>query len=265
MTLGLLVESIAFVLAVAGLLLQPKRDPSAPPSWSNLSRMGKLILVLILAAGSAKMIKMVRDGRAQAAQRAAQQTLIDRQNQELRDLKETNQHLIKVMSVAGGYNARVEGVVTFARPVSDGQIREALRNLFLKFALIEIEASNRLGEYRGRVDYGAHPELFRYLWLARVNSESMLIPNSARVTGPDLDRSYYFELRCANLKILNPQRIQYAQFDNDPPVRAKVLSNPYAWKDFHTLYGIKRLTTFRLTLEELGEVTLAQRVELINP
>ena len=153
---------------------------------------------------------------------------------------------------------RLEGVITFKTPVSEARIRDALKNLFLKFAFVEIRASNRLGEYSGRVDYGAHPEVYRFLSLTRVDTASVLIPASARPPASEAARAYYFEVRCANLKILNEQRIQYAQFGGDPPVTATVSSTPYAWRDFHDLYGILSVTTYRLTLEELGEVTMQE-------
>jgi hypothetical protein len=80
------------------------------------------------------------------------------------------------MSVAGGYSALLSGVVVFDQVPSRQRVEEALRNLFLKYAEVDIGAWNRLGEYSGRVDYGAHPEVRRYLnlLLAAVKKREIL-------------------------------------------------------------------------------------------
>jgi hypothetical protein len=252
MNLGTLVELIALALAVSGLLLQPKKDPSAPPSWRNLSTAGRIILGLILVAGVIKLTKSKLDGEAQARARERQQAVID-------SLQESNRHLIKVMSVSGGYNARLHGVVTFDGYPSESRIEEALRNLFLKFASVELSVASQGGRYQGRVDYGAHPEVYRYLNLRTVGSSSTLIPADLQRPGLSDGRSFYFEVRCPALKILNDEKIQYVRYASDPPMQARVVTLPEIWADFRRLYGIRDLAVYEIDIEELG------KVRIVNP
>lgn len=256
MFLKLFIEGVAVSLAVAGLLLQPKKDSSRPPSWANLTGVGRIILGLILIAGFAKTVKAISDERSAAAQRVRQAEVIEQQKNDLADLRETNAHLIKVMSVAGGYNAQLHGVVTLRRASSEAQVRDAIENLFLKYAFVTLNASNKLGEYSGRVDYGTHPELRRYRAASALGSDTELTVHAADLSPSERSRSFYFEVRCGSLKILNHDRIQYVRFANDHPVSAKVESYPVAWRDFQQLYGVERIYLDRIVIEELGEVTL---------
>lgn len=155
--MGFVIEGIPVSLALSALLLQPRRNSSEPPSWRNLTGAGRLVLLLILLEGAAKLAKYASD--SPATREAA-----GRQEATVADPRTTNQLLIKVMSVADGYNAHVLGVVTFDRELPGPRVEEALRNLFLKYVSIELKAQNRLGVYRGRIDNGAQPAVFRYPW-----------------------------------------------------------------------------------------------------
>jgi hypothetical protein len=247
--MGYLIEGIAVALALSALLLQPRRNPAEPPSWRNLSTAGRLVLLLILLAGVAKVAKHVSDSTA------ARQAAI-RQENTIADLRSTNQLLVKVMSVANGYNAHVLGVVVFDRDLQEPRVEEALRNLFLKYVAIKFNAENSLGIYHGRIDYGAHPEVFRYLNFARLDPSTPLLSSLPELTAEERPRSFFFDIRCANLKILNGDKIQYVRTDRDEPVAGDVEMMPEIWGDFRRLYGVDRIFVDRVTIEELGDVTI---------
>lgn len=247
--MGYLIEGIAVALALSALILQPRRNPAEPPSWRNLSTAGRLVLLLVLLAGVAKVAKQVSDSTA--ARQAA-----NRQESKIADLGTTNQLLVKVMSVSNGYNAHVLGVVVFDRDLQKPRVEEALRNLFLKYVSIELNAENRLGVYHGRIDYGAHPEVFRYLNFARLDASTPLLSSLPDLTAEERARSFFFDIRCANLKILNGDNIQYVRTDGDRPVAGDIDMMPMMWGDFRRLYGVDRIFVDRITTEELGDVTI---------
>jgi len=255
MSLGLAIEILSLALALGGLLLQTRRDPGAPPSWRNLSRGGRLILILLVVVASVKIVKNQQDGIAQrkaTEARAAEMAKLQASNT---DLLSTNQHLIKVMSVASGYSALLSGVVIFERVPNERKVEETLRNLFLKYAEIEITASNRLGTYQGRVDYGTHPEVRRYLNIQHVQEDPILLRLQGRIPEHQWPLAFFFEIRCANLKILNQEKIQYARFDQNERLQASVRVFDW-WRDFRSLYGVRTLYIDKLTIEELGEVPI---------
>ncbi len=269
MSLGIAIELLSLALALGGLLLQTRHDPDAPLSWRNLSKGGRLILLLLVVVASVKIVKNQQDGAAQskaadasASKMAELQASADASAARMAklqasntDLLSTNQHLIKVMSVASGYSALLSGVVIFERATDGRRVEEALRNLFLKYAEIEITASNRLGTYQGRVDYGAHPEVRRYLNLQRVQDDPILLRLQGRVPEHQRSQAFFFEIRCANLKILNQEKIQYARFDPNEQLRVSARVFDW-WKDFRSLYGVRSLYVDKLTIEELGETPI---------
>lgn len=259
--MGLLIEGISVALALSALLLQPRRDPSKPPSWGNLSLAGRLVLLLILVAGAARVAKQRADAAGASAAAARQDATIADLRATNEQLIATNQHLIKVMSVAGGYNAHVRGVVTFGRELPRLRVEEALRNLFLKYVSIELEARNKYGVYRGRIDYGAHPVVFRYVNAARLDSSTPLIASWPALNPAERMRSFYFDIRCANLKILSDSKIQYATLENDPPVAARIDMLPDMWRDFLSLYAVDRVFVDRVVIEELGDVAISRSLE----
>jgi hypothetical protein len=70
------------------------------------------------------------------------------------------------MSVSDGYNALIRGVVSFTETVTDQKIRDALHNLFLKYAEVQLFAENIFGKYSGKIDYAASPEIRRFIRLS---------------------------------------------------------------------------------------------------
>ena len=252
-------ESAALFLALAAVLLQPKRDPEGPASWRNLSASGQLLLVVIIFVGVLKIGKVIHDSAVQQAERDSHVREVKQLNDSLADLRDTNKHLIKVMSVADGYNALVSGTVVFTRPVSENQIRETCENLFLKYALIVLEARNKLGVYYGRVDYGVQPTLWKYRRLSEIEASPELLKLKAAVPDTALDRAYYFELRCAHLKILNGEKVQYVRFARTDTMNADVMVLPQ-WPDFQRLYPVDQVYLEKVTIEELGDMPIRRRL-----
>jgi hypothetical protein len=250
MSLGIIIELLSLSLALTGLLLQTRRDPSVPTSWHNLSNGGRFVLVLLVLVASAKIVKSQNDSRAQ--HEASVKLQISNN-----DLIETNKHLIKVMSVAGGYSALISGIVVFDGIPAKQKVEEALRNLFLKYAEVEVTASNRLGTYEGRVDYGAHPEVRRYLNLTHVQDDSILVRLRNRIPIDQWPRAFFYEIRCANFKILNAEKIQYARFDQNERMQAAAGVFEW-WPDFRSLYGARSLYIDKLKIEELEEIPIGR-------
>ena len=247
-------ELLAIVIAVWALLAEPLKDPKEGFSLSNVARAGYFFVGLIFLAGGIKLFNSYLDSTAQARADAEQQARID-------DLRSTNNHLIKVMSLGDGYNARIVGVVTFDHQVSESHVEKTLRNLFLKHVSIELEAKNKLGTYRGRVDYGAHPEVFRYLNAERLDASTPLLLSPEALLLAEQSPAFFFDIRCGSLKILNDEKIQYARFGDDPPVQATLATSPGMWRDFRQLYSVSEVFVDRVTLEELGDVAVGRRVD----
>ena len=173
MILEIVIAVATLLVALNGLLYQPKKDPDRRVSWNNLNLYGKILiglLISLLIFGLLKTVVTEKQTREKVQQQTDQIARRDKEIQRLLasqdELKRTNQHLIKVMSVADGYNASIRGVVSFNRSMSESQIRSALENLFLKFSEIQIKAENLLGRYEGKVDYATHPEVRRFRNLA---------------------------------------------------------------------------------------------------
>ena len=210
MSLSVVIEILALALALCGLLLQTRRDPNLQPSWRNLSWAGRLILVLLIAIAAFKVVKGNQD--AEAARRARAET-----KKSYDSLLAVNNQLVRVMSVASGYSAQISGVIVFAITPDQDNVEKALENLFLKFAEVEVVASNRLGEFHGRVDYGAHPDVFRFLNLQRIQEDPLLVQLRDRVPASERPRAFFFMIRCGNFKMLNADKVQYARLaPNDP-------------------------------------------------
>jgi hypothetical protein len=225
---------VSTFVALNGLLYQPRKNPNSPPSWSNISRMGKTLFCIILFLSAMSIVQTIYNN-------VNKQKEINDLMQSQKELKEINNQLIRVMSVADGYNALLDGVVEFRQPMNDNRIREALQNLFLKYVEIEISAQNKLGVYTGRIDYGAHPEVRKFL---KMNSDGI---------------SYSFEIRCSKLKILNSQKIQYARMGQDERISAKV--KVFEWyRDYQRLYGIRSIEIHNLTIEELDKLPINQTI-----
>ncbi len=264
MSVDLILEGAALFLALAAILMQPKRDPNAPASFRNLSTAGQLLLTVIVVVGALKIGKAIRDADLQQREREAHAREVKQLDDNLTDLRETNRHLIKVMSVADGYNALVSGTVTFTRPVSENEIRHTLENLFLKYALVTLHARNKLGAYEGRIDYGVHPMLSKYRRLSEVGSSTDMIKLRGTVPSWALNDSYYFELRCAGLKILNDEKIQYARFGRSDTLDADVKIFEQ-WGDFRHLYAVDRMFLDHITIEELGDIGINKQLSLEWP
>jgi len=73
-------------------------------------------------------------------------------------------------------------------------------------------------------------------------------------------RSLYFDIRCSNLKILSADKIQYARFENDPPVESKVTTFPEMWQDFQNLYHVSQVFVDSIVIEELGGVIVGTTI-----
>ena len=187
-------------------------------------------------------------------------------NKEIADQKEINRHLIKVMSVADGYNVIIRGVAVFNRQRNDQQIRDALKNIFLKYAEINIQAENKLGLYQGKIDYATHPEVRKFLNLQESENESFyykyqehLIESRYRYNRPPTFEPfpYFFEIRCSGLKILNKDNIQYARFDKNEYIDIK--AQTFEWsRDFSRIYHIGIVMIDEVEIEELGKYNLRE-------
>jgi hypothetical protein len=270
MILGITVGILALLIAMNGLLYQPKKDASAPATWSNINTVGKLLFLLIILINVLNIVKSIYDSYTREIEITkrnseitqlmdSQQALIGKQE----ELKDINGHLIKVMSVADGYNAIIRGVVTFRRRVSDSQIRDALNNLFLKYAEVKISAVNRLGRYEGKIDYASHPEVRKFLNLSdgQAHDQGRSIFNKYRDIlsrhshDTPIDIGYYFELRCTHIKILNGDKIQYARFQ--PNEILEVTAERFLWSsDFGRLYNVSSVFIDEIEIQELGTVTI---------
>jgi len=167
------------------------------------------------------------------------------------ELNEINSHLIKVMSVADGYNAVVRGVIVFAYPVSEDEIQETLRVLFFKAIQMSLTAENKLGTYFGRLDYSADPEVKKFLRLSYPEGTD-LGSRYSQYTSPT---TYFYEIRFSKLKILNDQNIQFARMSPDDKIDFHV--QHFSWaRDFERLYSVRTIVIGDLLIEELGELQL---------
>lgn len=243
-------------VALNGLLYQPKKDSTKPVSWQNINLVGKILFGLVILLAILATTKSIYDEGNYEKEIKSRNDRITGLIESQRELKEINNHLIKVMSVADGYNAIIRGVITFKQSVDDTQIRNALKNLFLKYAEVDLKAENKLGEYRGRIDYAAHPEVRKFLHLSNLEPDSYF----SRYQNYSNHRSYYFEIRCSRIKILNPDNIQYARFSPDEDLHVRV--NTFEWsRDFGRLYYVEKIMIDEIEIEELEKITLQKTLQ----
>lgn len=244
MFLTIVIHIVVMFVALNGLIYQPKKDVNKPVSWKNMNVTGKILFGLIILLTILNVAKSIHEVKARESKI---NELINSQ----KELKEINSHLIKVMSVVDGYNALIRGVVSFRTNVNEAQIRNALRNLFLKYVEIDLTAENKLGKYNGRIDYATHPEVRKFL---RLSSE-MEPGYFSRYGRHLLGNSYFFEIRCSGIKILNESKIQYAPFSPEEHLNVQV--NTFEWsRDFGRLYHIEMVMIDEVEIEELGKVRL---------
>ena len=83
--MAFVIETIALALAVSGLLLQTRKDPSARPSWHNLSASGRIVLLLMVAASVSKVIRQRSDAMVQAQRETMLANTLDSTNQRLKE------------------------------------------------------------------------------------------------------------------------------------------------------------------------------------
>jgi hypothetical protein len=242
---------ITIILALNGLIFQTKKDPNGGAGLSNLNNTGRLLLVFILLLGGLNITKSMVDDRSNAVEGARKDAQITNLEKSQKELLQTNQHLIKVMSVATGYNALIRGVVAFTHPVSEAEFRHAAENLFLKYVSVKFYARNNLGSYEGEVDFGTHPTLWKFRNLSQVSDDMVLSKYRNILTEVPMNRRFFYEIRCNNLKILSRDKIQYAKLDDEDDVQAVINKFPYSG-DFGQLYNVDSIYIDEVQIEELG-------------
>lgn len=255
MILTIIIILASTFVALNGLLYQPKKNPDGPIAWGNVSSTGKILFAVILLLSFLSVAQSIYDNVSKNKELEAREARIDELILSQAELKLINAHLIKVMSVADGYNALLTGVIVFRQPTTETKIRAALQNLFLKYAEIEITTQNQLGTYKGRIDYGAHPEVRRFLRLPLTASSEYF----GRYRSFATPTAYFFEMRCSRLKILNHDKIQYARMNSDERLHATVRGFEWA-RDFQRLYNIDEILVDKLVIEELDTLFLNQRI-----
>lgn len=238
------------IIALNGLLFQTKKKPEGPVHWRNVNLFGRILFASIIFLTGLNIIGSYTNEKKHTNE---VNQFLTSQN----ELKEINRHLIKVMSVADGYNAIIRGVVVFRKDVNEIQIRSALENLFLKYAEIDLYAKNKLGEYQGRIDYATHPEVRKFLRLSEVEPDSYFY----RYRLDSFGSSYFFEIRCSGIKILNEEKIQYARFSPDEHLH--VQAKTFEWsRDFGRLYLVEMVMIDEIEIEELENVRLGEMLRL---
>jgi hypothetical protein len=246
MLINIMIIFATMIIALNGLLFQTKIKPEGPVQWRNVNLFGKILFALIIFLTGLNIFGSYINEKQHANE---VNQFLTSQN----ELKEINRHLIKVISVADGYNAIIRGVVVFRRDVNETQIRNALKNLFLKYAEIDLHAENKLGEYQGRIDYAAHPEVRKFLSLNEVESDSYFFRYKEYFLGD----SYFFEIRCTGIKILNDEKIQYARFS--PNEHLSVRAKTFAWsRDYGRLYHVESVWIDEIEIEELENIRLEE-------
>jgi hypothetical protein len=204
-----------------------------------------------------EMAKKDAQNKEESKRKDAQiHSLIESQN----ELKQINRHLVKVMSVANGYNALIRGAVSFRSTRDVSNIEDAIKNLLIKYVSIKIEAHNKLGVYLGEVDYGTHPVVKRYLNLAYIDNDMFLSKYRNMINTPR--PQYFFEVRCGNLKILNEDKIQYARLDHTDSLKISVKPFPHS-RDFGRLYNVETVVIDEVQIEELGTFPVNENLSFL--
>ncbi len=252
MILSIIILLITTIVALNGVLYEPRKDPDKPISWRNINLMGKILILILICLFVLSAIREIIDGRSHLKELKSRDEKIDLLLHTQAELVKTNNHLIKVMSVADGYNALITGVIVFRdRPGDENKIRDVLQNILLKYVEIKFRAVNELGVYHGRIDYATHPEVRKFLHL----SEGIETEYFSRYEEYYSRLSYFFEIRCTNVKILSNEKVQYAKMSENDLFDINV--NKFSWdRDFYRIYDIMFVKLDKLTIEELGEYPL---------
>lgn len=243
MIFKLTVGLITIILALNGLLFQTKKDANGTSSWSNLNTTGRILLILILSLGILNIAKGLYDDQTNALETAK--------------LKKANERLMKVVSVSSGYNALIRGVVSFSRPVSEDRFRDAAKNLFLKYVSVDLYAENKEGRYEGKVDFGTHPELWKFRNLSQISDGAILSKYRDVLSGVPKNQIFFYEIRCSNLKILSQEKIQYTKLDDTDDLKV-IVQERLGYIDFGQVYNVKSIYIDEVQIEELGNYKIGE-------
>jgi hypothetical protein len=172
---------------------------------------------------------------------------------EVKNLSAVNGHLMKVISVANGYDVILRGAIMMRKPYTESNLRHALANI-LKGIEVFFKARNMLGEYDG----GLHSEarILKYILLPIKGFEEYgrYISNTSGV-------SYYFEVEFDKVKILNKEKIQYAKFDTSDKFSVDVRTS-YTGDIYVSLYHVDTLIISKVEIVELEEEELWKDIDL---
>ena len=256
MIIKIFIQIIPTVLALAGLLMQPKKNIDKPISISNINKAGFLMCILIFILGAASTFQMIdSENKSTIEKDELKQHNLTLENQ-LSDLLDSNQILTKVVSVGDGYNAHIRGTIKFSKGKSESEIKSALKNLFSKFVNINLVAYNELGKHQGRIDHSVNPHVRRFRRVSEITSNSDLMRHVDTPVGEP--NSYFFELKVENLKILNDDKIQFVMTKGS---RLELMVKEFShWKDFGSLYHVDHVYISDIIVEELSDYSIGKHL-----
>jgi len=251
------IQIIPTVLALAGLLMQPKKDIDKPISISNINKAGILMCVVILILGAASTFQMIDSEKKSKVDKDELKQHNSTLQSQLSMLLDSNRILTKVVSVGDGYNAHIRGTIKFRKRKSESEIKSALKNLFSKFVNINLVAYNELGKHQGRIDHSVNPHIRRFRRVSEITSNSDLIRHvDTSMLGP---YSYFFEVKVENLKILNKDKIQFVMI-NGSTLETTVEEFSH-WRDFGSLYNVDHIYISDLVVEELSDYSINKHLD----
>ncbi|MGK7894708.1 MAG: hypothetical protein AB4372_14065 [Xenococcus sp. (in: cyanobacteria)] len=183
---AIVLSIIAMILGLISLAIDPK-EHQGNKKLSILIFMGTL---LILNCYFSIRISMAQDEKE-------------------KNLEKQNQKLLEITSLGEGYHLLVRGVASYGCFTQEGQVRNGLNNLFLKYAKLNIEIhtndeNNNI--YKGAVNQISNPQIVSFFGVEKVEQSDYLKKQKGN--------SYYFEIIADDIRIRH-QDIQYLASENN--------------------------------------------------
>ena len=179
---------LTLIVALNGILFQPKKNIRKPLSLKNLNKFGFVLIGVLLILTSVTIYQQVND------------------KLDNKKLQERNEYILKAMNFCNGYDLLVSGTIQFKKSESEKHIRTSLKNLFIKEAKVQLVTHNNLGNFEGEVNAYKNVEINKFWNLRREGS-------SAKNTNR-------FELKFEDVKILNKESIPYVKLSNEDKIEA---------------------------------------------
>ena len=235
---------MTFFIALNGILFETRKNSKKRLSWNNINKYGILLITLLILITGLSVIQEILDEKDD---KKREQVYNDKMN----ELREYNLYMLKAIGMEKGYTLSVMGYIQFKKSVSKSFIDTALKNLFVKGAEIEINATNKYGTFKGTTNHSRN---------IRVDSIDVFLNThrnrNNRFTRLDEELNnrnncYFFKIRCFSIYLRNDEKIPYVKISQNDSINIFARRLLY-YSAFMDLYHVTDYNLTIIEIEELG-------------